>query len=467
VIYGRVSRIRDERSKSVDDQLSELRAWAQREGWPILAEHRDDGISASRFASGKQRDGWEKVLDVIATGQARALLIWELSRATRDKAVSAALEAACIMHGVKLGYHGRLHDPATADGGFQVGLDTLLAAREAAITSERTQRAVDARAARGGPHGALPYGYKRILSTETGATIGYEPHPDQAPIVVEIVRRILAGESANGIATDLNGRGIRSARGGRWSAVTVSLAAQRPTYAGLRTYNGEVQEGVRGTWPPLISETDHYRVAAMYADTSRARWRNPKTVKHLGTGIFKCGRSGCDGRMGIWVSSGRPPAYKCRECSKLTRQQAPVDDLVETLMWRRLAEPDILNLLAHSGDEAMQEAAAQVARLNMKLAAARDAWENDKLSLEAYTDMESRLLPKIEEAQRRSRPESIPPVVFEIAGPQSKQRWYALDVFQKRSVVAAMMEVTILPHGHARRGFDPDLIDIRWRGGTR
>src|SRR5581483_158294 len=197
VIYGRVSRIRDERSKSVDDQLSELRAWAQREGWPILAEHRDDGISASRFASGKQRDGWEKVLDVIATGQARALLIWELSRATRDKAVSAALEAACIMHGVKLGYHGRLHDPATADGGFQVGLDTLLAAREAAITSERTQRAVDARAARGGPHGALPYGYKRILSTETGATIGYEPHPDQAPIVVEIVRRILAGESAN------------------------------------------------------------------------------------------------------------------------------------------------------------------------------------------------------------------------------------------------------------------------------
>jgi DNA invertase Pin-like site-specific DNA recombinase len=463
VIYGRVSRVSDQRSKSVDDQLGDLRAWAQREGWPILAEHRDDGVSASRYANGRQRDGWERVLDVIGTGEVRALLVWELSRATRDKAVSAALETACLMRGVKIGYHGRLHDPATADGGFQVGLDTLLAAREAAVTSERTQRAVDARAARGGPHGALPYGYKRIISPETGATVGYEPHPEQAPIVVEIVRRILAGESANGIATELNDRGVPSARGGRWSAVTVSLAAQKPTYAGLRVHNGEVRQGVKGTWPALISEADHYRIAAMYSDDSRAQWRRGKTVQHLGVGLYGCGREGCSGRMGIWKSSGRPPAYTCRECSKVSRQQKPVDDLVQKLMWRRLAKPDVLELLTASSTEAVQQAAAEVNRLEMKLRAARDAWDRDRLSLDSYTDMENRLLPQIKDAQRRARPESIPPVVFAVAGPDAEARWFDLDVVEKRTAIAALLDVTILPAGTARIGFDPDLIQVKWR----
>jgi DNA invertase Pin-like site-specific DNA recombinase len=74
VIYGRVSQDRSE-GKSVDDQLAECRAWAQREGWQVIVEHRDDGISASRYANGKVRPGWQSVMDLITVGEVDLLCV--------------------------------------------------------------------------------------------------------------------------------------------------------------------------------------------------------------------------------------------------------------------------------------------------------------------------------------------------------------------------------------------------------
>ncbi|MDT7718318.1 MAG: site-specific recombinase, partial [Pseudonocardiales bacterium] len=101
VLYGRVSLDRRE-GKSVDDQLAELRAWAQREHWSIIGCYRDDGISASRFAKGKARPGWAQVMETIAAGGADVLMVWEISRATRDRSVFAALIAACTAAGVQI-----------------------------------------------------------------------------------------------------------------------------------------------------------------------------------------------------------------------------------------------------------------------------------------------------------------------------------------------------------------------------
>ncbi|MCX6464732.1 MAG: recombinase family protein [Pseudonocardiales bacterium] len=92
VLYGRTSLDRSE-GRSVDDQLAELRRWATREGVEVVAECRDDGISASRFARGKARPGWQQVLDVLAGGQVDSLAVWEISRSTRDRSVWAALVA--------------------------------------------------------------------------------------------------------------------------------------------------------------------------------------------------------------------------------------------------------------------------------------------------------------------------------------------------------------------------------------
>lgn len=461
VLYARVSLDRGA-TKSVDDQLAAQRKWALGTGRTIVAELRDDGISASRFAGKKARPDWQVAMELISSGQVDELSVWEVSRSTRDRAVWAALIAACIENGVDFAVDGKVHDPSDPDDGFMLDLSFSLGVRESAATSKRTRRGVDSRAADGRPHGSLPYGYKRLLDPVTGKARARVEHPEQAPIVREIARRLLARESADSIAADLNQRGIPTGTGKLWRGSNMMKMALRPTYAGLRVYKGQVLDGVRGQWPAILTEEEHHLLVAMHRDPARDKFRNPTHVKYLGSGIYRCGREVCDGVMRIVVHHGRRPAhYDCRTCHGVSRDQANVDDLVEKLMWRRLARPDILELLAQGDETPVKEAAAEARRLRAKLKAARRAWDEDRISLEAYMDMEARTLPKIRDAEERARPKSVPPGMFEVAGEDAERKWKALSIGEKRTFVAAAMEVTILPA--ASWVWDPTRVQIRWR----
>lgn len=464
ILYGRVSHEKDDQSKSVDDQLAELQRWAEREDWQVVAVRRDDGISASRYAKGKVRPGWQQAMEDVSNARADALLVWEISRASRDGQVFAALFAACADNDVLIGASGRLHDLNDPEDAFVLGLGAVLSVRESAMTSKRVQRSIDARATEGRPHGTVPFGYRRVIDPHTGRTVGRELDPDQAPIVREVVERLLAREPADAIAADLNGRGISTPGGGKWLGGNVSRMACRPTYARLRVHQGKVLADVEGTWPQLVTVAEHQQLLAMYADPGRDRFRNPKTARFLGTGLYRCGREECDGRMRVATTSTGAKRYDCRTCHRVVRNQPPVDELIEALLTRRLAQPDILALLDRGDDEKAAEAAQEVARLKAKLRAAREAWEDDALSLEAYTDMEARTLPKIKAAEQAARPKYIPAAFYEVAGPDAKRRWQGLPLGERRALLDALIEVTILPTGSGHWTFDPDKIQVRWKG---
>ncbi|MDQ1528114.1 MAG: site-specific recombinase [Microbacteriaceae bacterium] len=492
MLYARVSQARND-TRSVPDQLAELRTWATRDGWTIVAEHSDE-ISASKYANGEARPGWSQVTDVIATGGADVLAVWEISRATRDRSVFAALLAACSEASVLVATGGRLHDPNDPDDGFLLDLTAALATRESSVTSKRVRRAAESRAATGRPHAGLPYGYRRVCDTQTGVTLRWEPHPDQAPIVAEIFKRLLSREPANAIAADLNNRGIstggagRCAKNcgcragnhgrpnpkwegeharvsGRWIGGNLSKLALNPTYAALRARNGRVLDGVRANWPPIITEAQHYGLVALYGDSYRDKWRSPKTIKHLGGGLYRCGRDGCDGRMRVVteVSKGRPNRYDCRTCHKVSRLQAPVDEFVSAVLVARLSQPDVLAALSSTDDADVATAQIEVARLQGKLAQARQLVDEDRLSLESLADLETRTLPRLRVAQQAARPRNVPAVVAEVAGEQAAQRWAATPIASRRAVLDALITVTILPTTRRFQSFDPGSICIDWR----
>lgn len=493
VLYARVSQVRDDRTKSVDDQLAELRKWAQREGWHVVGEYRDDGVSASRYANGKTRPGWEHAMAAVNSGTAVALLVWELSRATRDRAVSVALETACAARGVRIGYGGHLHDPATADGEFSIGLEALLAARESAMTSERTRRAAESRAARGRPLAGVPYGYRRVLDPVTKVTLRRELHLEHAEIVREIVARLLARESANSIAADLNKRhvpapasgrctrdcGCRKANGrpdptwegqhktvsGRWRGGNVSKIALRPSIAGIVTHRGEVLD-VPASWQPLISVEDHHRLRALYASPERDRWRNPVGVRHLGSGIYRCGR--CGGRMRVVPAVGdRPTAYCCRDCFRVSRSKEPVDAMVERLLIARLSQPDVLEALQSDPDanEERRKAAEHVAALRAEAADMRRLLREGRLSPVDIADWKSGWQPRLDAAEAAARPPTLPDAVRQVAGPDAAQRWAALSITDRRAVLDALLEVTIMPTDRRFQALDPSSVRVRWRLG--
>lgn len=467
ILYARVSRERNgERSKSVDDQLADLRAWAAREHWTVVGEYRDDGISASRYANGKERPGWRGAMAVIEAGETDALLVWDLSRASRDRSVSNALETACSEHGIQIGYGGTLRDPRTSNDSFYIGLDGLLAAKLSAEISEKVQRAVDSRAPTGRPHGALPYGYRRKIDPTTGRTTGWEIHPEQGSIVREIVRRLLEGQTANSIATDLNRREVPTGNGKQWISSNLSKMALRPAYAGMRVHGGQVLDDVEATWPKIITPDEHYRLKAMFGDPERDKYRNSTHVKHLGTGIYRCGR--CDGRMRV-VPYHRRPAYSCRKCYKVSRQQEAVDRWVEMVLIARLSRPDALDLLTGPDETGRRrEAEGEVARLRAEEAEMQRLLKAREITPGDMRAWRKGWTPLMSAAQAAARPVTVPDSVTGMVGPDAEQSWRAAAIGVRRVVLDALAVVTILPTGRPKGGtpppFDPELVRIEWKG---
>ena len=364
------------------------------------------------------------------------------------------------------------------------------------MTSERVRRAAQYRAARGAPHAALPWGYRRVFDPATGRVVGHEIDPERGPIVQEMVRRVLDREPANAIAADLNRRGIattaagkctsscgcRATNGGqpnpdwdgehtqfsgRWTGANLTKHVLKPALAGLRTRHGEVLD-VPTTWPALISVDDHHRLVALYADPARDKWRNStgrREVKHLGTGLFRCGREGCDGRMRVVQNVGREAIYDCRTCHKVGRRQALVDDIVQRAVVQRLARPDILEVLAGPDtSEQRAKAVSEVAALRAEEAEMRRLLREGRLTPVDFADWREGWSPRVQSAEAAARPKPVPETVTAAAGPDAAQWWAGASMAARRLVVDTLMVVTIRPVGRNRSElpFDP-LRDIAWR----
>lgn len=463
MLYGRVSVDRSG-GKSVNDQLDWLRAWAEREGHQVVAEYRDDGISASRYSRKRERPGWQHVMDDIDTGHGNAVAVWEASRASRERRIWAALLAALEERGGYFCEGGRVHDPSDPDDGFNLDMQAAHSRRESAMTRKRILRAVHGRAARGEPHGQAVYGYRIEYDPETGKPARRVHHPDQAPIVREIVRRLLAGESATAVAADLNARGVPTARGGKgWNAPNLLALIKRPSLAGLRVLNGETLEGVTAAWEPIISVADHRQLLAKYNDPARRRTRDGSHRRSLLVGPARCGV--CEGGLRLvtkhHASGTRSLAYQCRERYCVSRNQAAVDDYVERVIVKVLQRPEILERLT-AGDPEASVAREEVDRLKAKLAEARVMVDEDRLSLASLSDLEARTLPRIQKLEQAAQPRHVPTIVVQTAGPESASRWAKLTPPQKRVIIGALAEIRIVKAPRRAPGapFDPSCVKI-------
>ncbi|WP_219419423.1 recombinase family protein [Pseudonocardia nigra] len=330
-LYARVSKIprsvttRGKRAgpgdgKSVDQQLGELTRIARRDGVQIISVHRDDGISASRYAASKVREGWREVMATIMDGRVTELWVWEISRATRDRPVWATLINACIAQRVKITISGKVHDPNDPDDGFMLDLGAALAVRESAMTSKRIRRDVAARAAKGLPHGKIPYGYRRIYDPRTRALIRQEPDPETAPIVEELARRVLGGEAMYSLTNELNARGVPSPETVRmrrlgdtqsswlWRQDQVRDVILSPAAAGKRVHQGKVLDGVIASWDPIISAEEHALLAEKLYDPARRSWVDA-SVKHLLAGLARCGV--CGSPLRRTINRKRYGNYSC------------------------------------------------------------------------------------------------------------------------------------------------------------
>lgn len=467
IVYTRVSLDPRSLGRSVTEQEAECRAWADREGWTVGKVITETG-SASRYAR-KERTGWQQVADELATGDYDVLLTWEASRATRDLTAYAELRDLCAKHHVLWGYSGTVHDLSQRDARFRTGLDALLAEDESARTSERIQRGVRSRAAKGLPHGKLPYGYRREYDPQSGALLRQVPDEETAPIVREIVQRVVDGQPLRRITTDLTRRGIpipRPARSDRarwngpngWIPMTAKRIATSPTYAAMRVHRGEVIG--EAAWPALVTRAQWEKACAILTDPTRTTNQPGAPARWLLSGIARCGREGCGGPMRVMTNRGND-TYTCAACFRVGRKVAPVDehvtDAVLTILTAYGATPAATET---SATPELEEVRAELQGLRDRLDGFTDAAAEGEVSPAGLARIEARLQPKITAAERKVRRLATPKALDGLDLSDPIALWKGADIETKRRIVRATVDVVIQPAGRGHRTFNPDLVEV-------
>lgn len=466
IIYGRAST--DKRSegltKSVNSQLSDEIKRADAEGVRIAAggtgprgTFRDDGISASRFTN-KTREEWMEVMALIHSGDVMPgdeLAVWNIGRGTRDRPVWAQLMGALITAGMMLLVDGKRHDPSDPDDGFMLDLMAALAFRESAKISKDLRKSVRERVADGRPSGPMPFGYRQTFD-EKGKPLGRKAHPTESLIVKEMVRRFLKGDTAIGIAVDLNRRGVAASRGGAWTGSMVVKIIERPVYARIVIHQGAPVADVVGKWPALVTMGQHRAVVAKLRDPARLTVRNGSHVRHLVTGWGRCC---CGAPLRTASREGRKDGartitYRCSVISTrgqagehVTRDAAAVDELVTRAAIARLRDPNLIAALAAAADDGGVAAAAaeEAATLSERLDQARGSFAAGALPLDSLTAIESAVGPRLAAARAASVARHTPGTVVDLAGPDAAANWQRAPLAVRREVARRILTVTILP----------------------
>ncbi|WP_232323076.1 recombinase family protein [Hoyosella altamirensis] len=443
ILYCRVSSDTTGHGKSVADQEHECRAICARNNWHVAEVLTDNDMGASRH-SGRQRPAYERLKETLSPGD--VLVTWEASRAQRDLAAYTQLRDLCAAKGVYWSYSGRLYDLTKGDDRFTTGLDALLSEKEVEQLRERVLRGKRSRLNQGKPNGRMPYGYRRIINPGTGRTEGWQPCPVTAPIVREIVARLLAGEPINSISTNLNQRGVTppSVGGDRapapeWIRQRLRTMIVTPTYAGLLTHRGTVVG--EGAWEPLITVDEHHRLIAILTDPARATYRGCD-VKHLLTGIALC--DVCDSPVRYFGPKGlKTPRYQCSKSSCVGRRVDMVDLQVTDTLLTALRRWDIQQLTPEERGEGRQ-AQDDIRALRQRLDAFTDAAAGGEITPAAFARIEGRLLGEIAQLERRAKHVVLSPLVAQLAGENAFDTWEGLALMQRREVIRATCRVRIL-----------------------
>ncbi len=465
LLGGLYDRISDDRraGRGVARQDKKNRLTAKRYAVAVVDTYVDNDTPAS---TGEPRPAFERLLADLVAGRINAVVCWDLDRLWR---LPIELERFLVLarrHGVRVFDRVGEVDVVSTRGRQNVRHMAVKSAGEVEQLSDRTKEAMDENAEAGRPHGRQAYGWRReAILDDRGNRVGHRDvvDVDQAAVVVELCERIVAGDSLRSIVADLNARAV-PAPVTVWSALTVRQLVRRPRNVARRVHRGTVVGP--GEWDPIVPGDLYEQALAVLADPGRRKSQSTR-YQHLLSGIARCGRCQVPSMRRKRRSSRPAPAYVCDRCG-LARMQEPVDAMATRLAVAWLSAPNAAELLAAATDDgsrlaaATAEAAALRARLNnLAVQASMDEIDDEQLAI-----MSAALRPKLRAAEQRMRTVQADSLLASAIGPDAAQEWPGWSMGRRRSIVAELLDVTVLPVGKGKRVFDPMSVDIRWKLGA-
>jgi DNA invertase Pin-like site-specific DNA recombinase len=191
-VYARVSTD----GQTTDNQLRELRAAVERNGWVIANEYVDHGISGAKGR--RDRPQFDALLRGVTRKEFDVVAAWSVDRLGRSLQDLVGFLVDLQAKGVHLYLHQQALDTSTPSGKAMFGMLGVFAEFERAIIQERVRAGLARARARGTTLGRPKVGAEteRRIRELTAQGIGKVKAARTLGVGVSVVQRVLAASVA-------------------------------------------------------------------------------------------------------------------------------------------------------------------------------------------------------------------------------------------------------------------------------
>ncbi len=322
VIYARYSSD-SQREESIEGQLRECYAFAEREGISIFDTYIDRALSAKT----DNRPQFQKMIKDSAKQKFHVVIVWKLDRFARNRFDSAHYKNVLKKNKVRV-------ISATeniSEGSEGILLESVLegmAEYYSAELAEKVGRGMTENALKGKFNGGtVPIGY-RINRDRL-----FEVDPVKAPYVVQAFEAYADGKTIKEIVDMLNAKGLVTNRGSKITINVVTDMLKNRRYIGEYRFRDIVKQG---SIPGIIPQALFDKVQAALKKNKRAAARHKAEDDYLLTTKLFCGKCGryMTGESGTGRSGTVHRYYKCNgakykhACDKKTVKKEWIENLV-------------------------------------------------------------------------------------------------------------------------------------------
>ncbi len=462
-IYCRISQDRAGAGLGVARQEEDCRALIERRGWAHAETFVDNDVSAY---TGRPRPAWQRLVQAIGAGAFDAVVCWHVDRLTRSPRELEDVIDLADRHRLELATVTGDIDLATPTGRMVARMLGAAARHEGEHKAERQrrERRSSAEAGKVAGGGMRPYGY---------AANRVDVIEDEAEVIREAARRVLAGESLSGLCRDLAKRGVTTPTGRTWQPRTMRrlLASARisgrrehtPTdsFTGTRPLCGEIVADA--VWPGIITHEQSDRLRTLLCAPER-RTHTGTGRTYLLSGLLRCAKCG----VGM---VGRPrsgvPRYVCSNmpggasCGSMATNAERTDAYVRDLVLTALSSPA---LVEHLTDDADAGDAAALALTERQLEELAEDWANGEVTRAEWKAARRVIEARVEQLRDRLLVDRRTMLLasVDLTG-DLLAAWDGMTTAQRRELVASVIERIDCGKADPRRRWDPDRFSMTWR----
>ena len=340
VIYARYSSS-SQREESIEGQVKECTAYAERNGYNIIGTYADRAISGTT----DNRPQFQKMIADSKRKLFDIVIVWKLDRFARNRYDSARYKNQLKRNGVKV----ISATEVISQGAEGILLESVLegmAEWYSEDLKEKVVRGLKVNAEKCKWNGGtVPIGY--IVDEEQHL----QPNTETAPFVLETFKMYDEGRTVTEIRDYLNGKGLTNTKGKPINYGTIQRMLSNRRYIGEYTFQDiTIPNGI----PVLIPQDLFDRVQERLAKNRKAPARAKAEEAYLLTTKLFCGHCGTamNGESGKSRNGSVHRYYKCHavkkklnDCKKKAVKKDWIEDLVVKETMAMLLDDDMIEAI--------------------------------------------------------------------------------------------------------------------------